>query len=559
VIAALPEQRVNGNPPAGAYDEVPYSGHSYINSHPNTISTVARLFGMNPAPLSGSRVLEIGCASGENLIPMAEQLPETEFVGIDLSPRQIERGYDYIRETGLRNIELRQMNILDVGPALGRFDYILAHGIYSWVPLQVRDRLLAICRERMAANGLAYVSYNVFPGWHLLESVRNMMLYRTRKLTDPKERAGAARRFIEEMADVVKSENGDFSAFPDVFRILMQSYHAFLQQYTQRDDSNFLHDELEVVNDPLYFHQFVTHAEEHGLQYVGESEFSKMMLFDLPRTSLPMLQSLSSDRIEMEQYMDFLRNRTFRSTILCHQEVALQQQVDTADLVHYYVASNAIVEDREDLLGDSVEKFQTSMGVSISTNHPVSKVALDLMGQTWPTFYQVGELLDVSYARMAELSGGRFHPSTVTPAAREIDRNVLSTNMLKAYATSEHLVRIFYQKPPAYFDESDRPLASPWARLQARQSEQVTNAFHYRVHLDPFARFLLIRLDGTRSLEELAGEVLDGPLADGLWSVELDNSGESTPEQAAIATADAIAIAVEERVRWLRQSALLCA
>jgi methyltransferase-like protein/SAM-dependent methyltransferase len=556
VIDTWPESWLTATPVSSSYDEVLYNGRSYIGSHPNTMSTVARLFGLTPAPLRGCRVLEIGCASGENLIPMAEQLPEAEFVGIDLSARQIERGDEYIRQIGLHNIRLDQMNILDVGPSLGQFDYILAHGIYSWVPLPVRDRLFALCRERLTSNGLAYVSYNVFPGWHLLQSMRHMMLYRTRKLTDLMERAKTARQWIEQMADLVKPENGDFSAFADTYRMLILTYHAFLEDSASRDDANFLHDELEEVNDPIYFHEFVDHARRHGLQYVADSEFSTMMFFNLPRESLSMLQAVTSDRIELEQYMDFVRNRTFRSSLLCHQEVAMHQQVNSAALARYYVASNAKVEERADLPGNSIERFQTADGASISTNHPASKVALDLLSRTWPAFYQVGELLEIAYARMAELSGGVFDPASIPPAQRDVDKNVLSSNLLKAYATSDHLARIFYERPRINLEGADFPVASPWACLQAREGEVVTNSFHYRVHLDPFARFLLIRLDGSRSLSDLAREVLDGPVADGLWSVQLNSGGEPDPEHG---MADLVATAVQERIRWLRQSALLIA
>src|ERR1043165_5096540 len=121
---------------------------------------------MHPAPPNHCRVLELGCASGGNLIPMSLSWPGSRFVGIDLSRRQIRDGQEMIREIGLNNVDLVCQSILDVPRELGTFDYILCHGVYSWVPPDVQNKILEICRDHLQAQGVAYVSYNTFPGWH---------------------------------------------------------------------------------------------------------------------------------------------------------------------------------------------------------------------------------------------------------------------------------------------------------------------------------------------------------------------------------------------------------
>lgn len=540
-----------------SYDDVPYAGHSYIHSHPNTLSTVARLRGLETAPLQNCRVLEIGCASGENLLPMAEQLPHAEFVGIDLSARQIERGQGYIERTGVKNLDLRQMDILSIDDSLGDFDYILAHGIYSWVSPAVRDRLLAACRDRLRPHGVAYISYNTFPGWHFFQIARNMMLYRIRTIETPLDRARVAREFIAQMAELVKPENGDFSVFPGLYRGFLQIYNNFITESTLREDGHFLHDELEEFNDPVYFHEFVAHAASHDLQYVGDSDFSSMMLFNLPRETTQILQGVASDRIELEQYMDFLRNRTFRHSLLCHQSARLSDQINMDALDDFYVASNAKAESDADLLDSSVVKFSDGGNASISTNHPVSKVAFDVMQRDWPTFYQINDLLPLAYARIRDLSDGAFRPQQLSSEQRRVDRKVLVANLLKAYATSDNLLRLFYERPNITSVLSEFPLATAWTRLQARQSEIVTNSFHYRVQLDPMSRFLLIRLDGTRRLVDLVQEAMDGPVADKLWSIEpTEENKEKTDAETRLAI---LAAGVNDRINWILQSALLAA
>src|SRR5260221_642375 len=156
------------------YDEIPYPNLSHVQSHPDTLATLTSLLGLSPAPIENCRILEIGCASGGNLIPMALSLPASILVGIDYSARQIRDGQSAIDAIGLTNVSLRHMNILEITPEFGEFDYIIAHGVFSWVPADVREKLLDICKQNLAPAGVAFVSYNVYPGWHMLANIRDM-------------------------------------------------------------------------------------------------------------------------------------------------------------------------------------------------------------------------------------------------------------------------------------------------------------------------------------------------------------------------------------------------
>jgi len=91
---------------ANPYDVTPYIDLSYKATHPDRLATMARLLGRSPAPLERCRVLEIGCAAGGNLLPMAYSLPHADFVGIDYSARQIEDGRARVAELGFYNVQL---------------------------------------------------------------------------------------------------------------------------------------------------------------------------------------------------------------------------------------------------------------------------------------------------------------------------------------------------------------------------------------------------------------------------------------------------------------------
>ena len=177
-----------------SYEVVPYKGRPAGESHPDTLATIATLFGLKPSSVPQARVLEIGCASGENLVPMAAELPEGRFLGIDSSERQVAEGRATIEAAGLGNVELRRMDLRDAGPELGTFDYIVCHGVFSWVTPEVQRGILSLIAATLAPAGLAYVSYNTYPGWHMRGIVRDAMLFHIDGDVDPREGIRKGRR-----------------------------------------------------------------------------------------------------------------------------------------------------------------------------------------------------------------------------------------------------------------------------------------------------------------------------------------------------------------------------
>src|SRR5262249_50612084 len=116
----MPQPSMTSDRPATSYDEVPYESLPFAQTHPDRLATVATLFGMRPAPADRSRVLELGCAAGGNLIPMALALPQSRFLGTDLSGRQIADGQKVVGALGLTNIELKHLSITEVDAGAAR-------------------------------------------------------------------------------------------------------------------------------------------------------------------------------------------------------------------------------------------------------------------------------------------------------------------------------------------------------------------------------------------------------------------------------------------------------
>ena len=167
------------------YDQIPYTSYPFAQTHPSRLATLATLHHLEPTPITKCRVLEVGCGDGANLIPMALGLPESHFVGFDLAAKPVQQGQTIIADLGLTNIELRQADLLEFTDQ--PFDYIITHGLYAWVPQVVQDGLLALCNRLLTPNGIAYISYNAYPGCHLREMTREMMLFHIRGNEDPRE------------------------------------------------------------------------------------------------------------------------------------------------------------------------------------------------------------------------------------------------------------------------------------------------------------------------------------------------------------------------------------
>jgi SAM-dependent methyltransferase len=517
--------------PANAYDRIPYPDLSYTSTHPDRLASLALLLGMRPAPVNGCRVLELGCAGGGNLIPMADALRQSQFVGVDYSARQVAAAQAAAAQLALSNVSFHSFDIMDLEPSFGQFDYVIAHGVYSWVPEAVRDRLLAICHANLAPNGVAYVSYNTYPGWHMLAMVRDMMRYHTRKISDPIVQANEASHLINFLVRAIGSDESAYASF-------LSSYHQGLfeklDQLGDQGESLLLHDELEAENRPVYFHEFVEHATRHGLQFLAEADFSLSLPLRLPADVLEEFRQMAGSVVETEQYLDFLRNQTFRRTLLCHQEVPLQRAIrpDAAFLASFALDSRArpvagdvdlptsegarsegaqsVGAQSEGARSEGAQSvgaqsegaqsgrahFRAADGAVLTTDHPVSKAALRHLSAISPQVCPFDELLS---AALVEVYGNGL-PDT---AVREQDAQVLALNLLKGHSYSRHLVGLHAYQPQFSLVVSDRPYALPSARYYARQGAQVTNLRHERVNLDEPARLLLPLLDGRHRRIEL--------------------------------------------------------
>ena len=454
------------------YDEVPYLSGARNASSIDRLATLGSLLGIPVASPGGCRVLELACGDGGNLLPMAVSFPGSEFVGVDLAPTAVARGMAGIASTGLENVRLLEGTFASAGPELGQFDYVIAHGVYSWVPEAARDELLRVIRERLTPYGVAFVSYNAQPGSHIRGILREMMLMHTRAITEPVSKVKQARALLTLLAHA-PAEAGD------VYRPLLLSE---VGKAMQTSDFMLFHDDLAEINEPFFFSDFVAAAGRHGLQFAAEANFYQMSLEILEPEVAAQLAGLGQqDLIAKEQYLDFMTCRSFRQTLLCHQEVSLDRAVDM-ERVRLFRFSSAARRVEPAGEGGAIE-FRCPNSSVLRTDNPATIAALEAMVACYPR--------SLSFESLADAAG----------VGSEDDADSLAEVLYRAFSAG--VIEFRVSEPSVVFEVSERPLASPWARHRSATGH-VVNLYHETIGLDQTASAVLALLDGTSTVSAIA-------------------------------------------------------
>ncbi len=334
-------------------DDTPFPDVPIAQSQPDYLETVARLASMAPRPAATARVLELGSASGQNLIPLAERYPQATFVGLDASPRRVAMARRAAADLGLANVEFRREDLRQSGPDLGQFDYIIAHNLYSWVEADVRDAVLAICHEHLAPEGVAYVSYKTYPGWHVHDVLRDMMLFDSRGARNPDEQLAMARRVLQFLSGVLVGDR----PYDELMRGELKALDELGEVYLR-------HDHLRSVSHPVYYRQFVEHAARHALKPLGDGVLGIRPHDYLGAEIEGRLAQITSDPIELEQYRDIVRNRGGRQTLLVAAAAACDATPRPERLRGRYLEAPLRSESGSvELRSESVERFTSAGGL----------------------------------------------------------------------------------------------------------------------------------------------------------------------------------------------------
>ena len=296
----------------------PYASAPFLESY-------ARLLGLSPASARTARILEIGSSYGGNLISQALFYPQATFTGIEIAPTQVSVGKTYIDQLGITNLKLLEGDVNESHHHLGTYDYIIAHGFYSWVDEDTKDNFLRLCKEHLGENGILYMSYNTYPGWHKMDSVRALLEFANKDIDtlNHREKVRHGKTVASKLGalmleyDTVKAQQGPF----------LQS----LRQTLQKQDCYVGHDHLEPVNTPVYFHQCMDHMAEHGFTYLCDCDLNLSFPDVYDETLRTKLQELAPhDPLAREQYIDFMLNTAFRKSLFTHKGATPKRITETS-------------------------------------------------------------------------------------------------------------------------------------------------------------------------------------------------------------------------------------
>lgn len=313
------------------YSELGYKSMPFPYTTPATLEAYAALVGVAAPNPKTARVLELGATYGGNIISQALFNPDATFVGIELSQEQVEKGNEVIANAGLTNVSLVQSDIASIGSEIGTFDYIIAHGVYSWVDDGVKDALLRLIDEHLAEDGIAYISYNTYPGWHTMDEVRQLMMFSNRDKAqfNHKEKVLHGKT----IGSIVGSQILKY----DNLKERNSKFLGALRSVMQKDEYYVGHDHLEPNNDPVYFYQFNDHLAAHNLAYLCDADLTLSMVRSFDADIADTLDKLApNDHVAQEQYLDFMLDTTFRKSIICKAKHAESVTYDmgTPELVN---------------------------------------------------------------------------------------------------------------------------------------------------------------------------------------------------------------------------------
>ena len=473
-----------------SYASVPYESLPIPESHPENLQALAWLFGIDAAPPDRCRVLELGCASGGNLLPMAFYLPASRFVGIDLYENQVAAGRARVGALGLQNIELRQGDIAALdAEALGTFDYVIAHGVYSWVPDAVRDRLLALSRAVLAPAGIAFVSYNTLPGWRMRGMLRDLLRYAAgdHPVADVKLRA--SREALERVGRAVRGLDA----------LSARYLSTEIARLRSKPDSYLFHEFLAEENRPLLFREFVCRAGTAGLRHVCDTDLATRYPAILGEAADAALADLA-DPLEREQYLDFVVNRNFRRSLLCRADAVLWPEPALERFEGLTLRSRLVPPRKLDLRRSRAAPFGAPDGGSVEAFHPLTKAALVRLWELFPAGAIVS-VLNATASAVVRQAGG---------AALESDH--LVSELFSLYLQGR-IEAARHSAAPTGGADLGRPEVNALACLQAAEGDgQATGPRHASLALDAVSARAVGLMDGTRTVREIAVQL--GPAVD---------------------------------------------
>ncbi|MBT3914802.1 MAG: methyltransferase domain-containing protein [Rhodospirillaceae bacterium] len=315
--------------------DTPYTWGYYGELSPIFLNYVSALNGHHPVPLEDSfSYCDLGCGFGVTTNGLAQLFPQGQFTGIDFNEDQITTATELAKDCGSTNVEFMALDINHVTDAeLPQYDFIVLHGLFSWVDPGTRDNIRKFVADHLKADGLVYVSYNCMPGWAALAPLRDVVLTHTAGMTTD---------------NLIKTQAGldylDFMATNNAaFFVDNPPAREFLEEIKSKDIEYVTHELFVDSSKAYYFHQVAAEMRSAGLSYSGSADLH-LNFIDLavPAEFREILLQATS-RLEYESRGDFIRNQRFRKDVFKNSRKTMSEEEQLETLSHIVFGTTCMV------------------------------------------------------------------------------------------------------------------------------------------------------------------------------------------------------------------------
>lgn len=469
-----------------SYDELIYYSNSFSQCDIDYLYCLAKMHGLGVSLPQNATVLEIGCGCGGNILSQALNTPNAKFVGIDLSSKQIEIAKDAAKRMEISNIEFKAIDMCEFADFINggglseflnlknsdiKFDFIIMHGVYSWIPPFVRAKFLEIVRDFLAPQGICFVSYNCYPGWKYLEIQRDFMRF-SAAATPREDKFQAAldsltfkKVALNKMAFTQHSEYNEF-------RINLENTHC--DDLLKNPNKSYLyHEYLEIYNQPFYFLDFVDDISEFGLGYVCDC-LIKPYYEDLNDKTLVEFAMLNYPKQhQKEQIFDFLNNSRFRNSIITHatNKIELNEEKMLENIKDFHMLF---------IKGEPMKNLKER------AKGTIDEPLVNALYEAYPASISVAKLQDI--VSKDDLLRAFFDLSNYTQIVK------LRTTELKA---------VYYDKNKARIKQ----IYIPYMRYFLEQNSEnlgLSNVLNISIGFDEKTLEAALKFDGKNSIDDIA-------------------------------------------------------
>jgi methyltransferase-like protein/2-polyprenyl-3-methyl-5-hydroxy-6-metoxy-1,4-benzoquinol methylase len=498
------------------YDVIPYESCPYAKTDIAKMAAIGKVFGMDVSNLENARVLELGCCDGENILPYAEKYPKGHFTGVDLGKVQIDSALAKVKELKYKNIEFKHCSISDIDDSFGKFDYIICHGVFSWVPEEVREKIFDVIQKHLTPKGIAYISYNTLPGWNNVVALRDILRYHTKHISDVQEKLTQIKLLLEFMRD----------SFQDVDTPYAKAMLSEINMLMESKISYFMHDHLSTNNAFFYFSQFMEMASKYNLQYLADSSIASMYVGNMKPEVAKVLSQIQNI-VQLEQYMDYLNNRRFRCTLLCHADVALDRNINQDKLKNISYAMNvkpfeAIGKDIV-IKSKEVQNYTQPLKFCLNDNVEPTLLAENNLLAALLMIFNQNRGVALSWQDLVKMLKEQYFEGNEELA--NITLNLYINQLLL-----KDCLEIYSENTTPRNVNKEKPCVSSLVRLQAHNhmTDWVASVNHGKLIVNHLSKLMLQHMDGSKT----QAQIIDGLIKD--WKDKkytLQSSGKTVEDE----------------------------